>query len=47
MSENTNVPDWAYARRDLPDGRIILVIERIFNSTLTIGTGMKTFDDNW
>lgn len=36
-----------HSKKDLDDGRTIYVIERTFNTIITIGTGHYTHDNQW
>jgi hypothetical protein len=42
-----DLPDWAHAKRELPDGRTLFVIVRGFNTILTLGYGLFGYDDSW
>ena len=38
---------WWMARRELPDGRTLFLVEQIFNFKLTIGYGELTWDESY
>lgn len=40
-------PEWALTMKEFPDGRVAFTVVRFYNTQLTIGRDIYTYEDAW